>query len=60
MKFIRFKLYRRIRVLLGNRSFVLKKDGQVDTYILIYGKWDSIPEGLINQGYVEEWPKDGR
>lgn len=56
---IQFKIYRRIRVLLGNRSFILKKDGDIDTHILIYGTWGRIPEDLIAAGYVEEWPKHG-
>ena len=55
--FIRYALYRRLRVWAGARSFVLKKDGQMDTYILINGTWGNIPNNLISAGYVEEFVK---
>lgn len=54
---LRFKIYRRIRVWMGARSFALRVPGEETCYILIYSGWGKIAEELKESGYVEEWPK---
>lgn len=55
---LKFKLYRRIRVLLGARSFV-KYSNRDRTYAIVsgYGNLNDIINELEQTGFKEEWGK---
>lgn len=55
---LKFKLYRRIRVFFGARSFV-KYSNRDRTHVLVsgYGNLNEIITELEQTGYKEEWSK---
>ena len=53
---LRNKFYRWWRVVRGARSFVLKKDGQINTYILMQNVDQETIDRFLADGYEEEWP----
>ncbi len=57
---VNYKLYRRLCVIFGARSFVKKREGEENTYVLTKGNTRHMANILRGQGFTEEWTSGNR